>query len=86
MWYIQEYNDTNTEAKTEIVIMSKSALLVRRVSFLFGIQQPTRIYQETTDSRSRVGKSRQIVYRKICAMPFGLISLLIFINGFEDEW
>jgi hypothetical protein len=39
MWNIQENNDTNTEAKSEIVIMLKSELLVRRISFLLGIQQ-----------------------------------------------
>jgi hypothetical protein len=58
--------------------LGKNSLMVRnaelvgtcftcRISFLFGIQQPTMIYRATIDFVSKITYSRSVVYDKLCA-------------------
>lgn len=48
----------------------ETSLSVRRILFLFGIQQPTMDLRTTTDFISNITYSRSTVYMGVCALSY----------------
>lgn len=61
---------------------AKQVLLVCQISMLLGTQQPTTVYQATTNFISKITASRSIVYEEVHAM---YVFALIYIHKKETK-